>query len=483
MYVLGIDIGTQGVRGVVVNQQGKIVASSSAPFAHMNISIEEGHKEQDAETWWEATMDVIISIMREMSRNGVTPEQITAIAVDGTSGTIVALDSSHGVLCRGIMYNDNRAVEEAELVQSEGSVLAEKLGYRFNSSFALPKILWLKRHRGDVYEGARYIIHQSDYIVGRLTGRYDVSDYSNALKSGYDLLERKWPEFIENGLGIDIKKLPHIAAPGTYIANVSETAARNTGLSITTTVMAGATDGYASAIASGAVLPGDFNTSIGTTVTIKGVVKEIIKDCQGRIYCHLHPDGYWMPGGASNTGGRCLNHYFPVERFDDYNKLVEKFLPTNAIVYPLVGIGERFPFVNRKAKEFILGKYNGEIEFYGALMEGVAYTERLAYETLQELGCQVNEHIYITGGAVKSKVWSQIRANILNKLLRKPLIAEPAMGSAIIAASKTGYQNIGEAVRKMVIIHEEYLPQSENVKRYEERYQLYKQECKKRGYI
>ncbi|MFT9494139.1 FGGY-family carbohydrate kinase [Anaerosolibacter sp.] len=483
MYVLGIDVGTQGVRGVVVDQRGKILTSSSVPFAYMNISIEEGYKEQDAETWWEATRDVVASIVRGMNHIGVSPEEIQAIAVDGTSGTIVALDSDHHALCRGIMYNDNRAVEEAEQVQSEGSVLAEKLGYKFNSSFALPKILWMKRQGRELYEKACYIIHQSDYIVGRLTGRYDVSDYSNALKSGYDLLERKWPGFIENGLGIDIQKLPHIVAPGTYIANVSETAAKNTGLSTTTAVMAGSTDGYASAIASGAILPGDFSTSIGTTLTIKGVVKEIIKDCQGRIYCHLHPDGYWMPGGASNTGGRCLNHYFPEKRFDDYNQLVEKLLPTNAIMYPLIGKGERFPFLCGDANAFILGKYSGDIELYGALIEGVAYTERLAYETLQELGCQVNDHIYVTGGAVRSKVWSQARANILNKVLRKPFTAEPAMGSAIIAASRTIFQNIGEAVSSMVMIHEEYQPQRENVKRYEERYQLYKQECKRRGYI
>ena len=483
MYVLGIDIGTQGVRGIVVDHQGEIFASNHCPFKYMNISLDEGHKEQDGEVWWKAASSVIAKLVKEMRDKGASAEQICSISIDGTSGTIIALDEGHSPLCHGIMYNDNRADEEAEMIQLVGSTLAEKLGYRFNSSFALPKILWLKRKRTNIYEKACHILHQSDFIVGRLTGRYNISDYSNALKTGYDLLEQKWPEFIERDLGIEIRKLPQIVAPGTHIANVSKTAADYTGLSIKTAVIAGATDGYASAIASGAIYPGDFNTSIGTTITIKGVVKELVKDYQGRIYCHLHPDGYWMPGGASNTGGRCLNHYFSKERFDEYNRHVKELMPTNAIIYPLVGTGERFPFVHKEAKEFTLGQWTGEMELYGALIEGVAYTERLAYETLQELGCQVNDHIYITGGAVKSKVWSQVRANVLNKVLQKPVIAEPAMGSAIIAASRTSFQNIGEAVRNMVMIHEEYLPQSENVRLYEERYQLYKLECRRRGYI
>ena len=483
MYVLGIDIGTQGVRGIVSDKNGEVAASFSTPFEYMNISNIEGHKEQDASVWWNAAVNTIKHIVAELKEKGIESDKIVAISLDGTSGTIVPIDNNFKPLCNGLLYNDARAGEEAAVVQEKGKALAEKLGYKFNSSYALPKMLWIKNHQRDIYENTHLIVHQTDYIVGCLTNCYNVSDYSDALKSGYDLIDKKWPEFIEKDLGIDINKLPKIVAPGTFIAKVSKECSVITGLSENTSVVAGATDGYASAIASGAIEPGDYNTSIGTTTIIKGVTEKLIKDEKGRIYCHLHPEGYWMPGGASNTGGKCLNNRFDKEKFDYYNTFVEGVTPTNLVIYPVVGQGERFPFVNKEAVEFIVGEPKDEKELYAALMEGVAYTERLAYDTLIELGSEMNDRVFITGGAVKSKEWSQIRANVLNKTLLKPCVVEPAMGSAIIAASKILFTNINEAARNMVRIEEEIKPEEDKVKIYEERYKVFKEECRKRNYI
>ncbi|AOT72638.1 FGGY-family carbohydrate kinase [Geosporobacter ferrireducens] len=483
MYVLGIDIGTQGVRGLAVDKYGCVIAGHSTPFAEMNISTIENHKEQDAHIWWEATLNTINEIVNGLIKKNIDPEAIIAIALDGTSGTIVPLNHLYSPLCNGLMYNDGRSAEEAVIVQEKGFEIALKLGYRFNSSYALPKILWIKKHRPDIYDKIHLIVHQSDYIVGRLTGCYHFSDYSNALKTGYDLIEQKWPDFIEKDLEIELKKLPTVLSPGTKIGYISDEAAKSTGLSIRTKVIAGATDGYASAIASGAVEPGDFNTSIGTTLTIKGVVNHLIKDEKGRVYCHLHPEGYWMPGGASNTGGKCLNARFDPVLFDAYNQHVEQKTPTDIVVYPLVGKGERFPFVQPDAEAFMIGNSRNDKELYAALMEGVAYTERLSYDLLAALGCEIKDRLFITGGAVKSKEWSQIRANVMNKTLLKPEIAEPAMGSAIIAASQTMFTDITEAAKSMVRIGETIYPQPHKVKKYNEKYRIFLEECHQRGYI
>ena len=483
MYVLGIDIGTQGVRGLVVDKQGCVVAGHSTHFAKINISEIESHKEQDAHIWWDATLNTIKGIVDVLITKEINLEEIVSIALDGTSGTIVPLDHFYNPLCNSLMYNDGRSVEEAVFVQEKGYDTANKLGYRFNSSFALPKILWIKNQRSDIYHKTHLIVHQVDYIAGRLTGCYHFSDYSNALKTGYDLIEKKWPNYIERDLGITLNMLPTVLSPGSVIAYISEEAAKLTGLSIKTKVVAGATDGYASAIASGAVKPGDFNTSIGTTITIKGVVNHLIKDEKGRVYCHLHPDGYWMPGGASNTGGKCLSERFDTNLFEVYNQYVDQLTPTSMVVYPLVGKGERFPFVNNEAEGFIVGSYSNNKELYAAMMEGVAYTERLAYDLLSELGCEISNQLFIIGGAVKSKEWSQIRANILNKILLKPEVVEPAMGSAIIAASKAMFSNITEAAKSMVRIDEKIYPQPNKVEIYEEKYRVFVEECRKRGYL
>jgi len=483
MFVLGLDIGTQGVRGIITHQSGDVVVSCSTPFVAMNISTVEGHKEQDALVWWQAALHTIQTIVRDFINMGYDVEEITALAVDGTSGTIVPLDAQNVPICKALLYNDARSTKETMLVRDKGKELEDKLGYSFNSSYALPKILWIKRNMPEIWRKTRMVVHQSDYIVGCLTGIYNVSDYSNALKSGYDLIDKKWPRFIEEDLEIPIELLPKIVAPGTLIGKISRKGAEETGLSVKTSVVAGATDGYASAIASGAIEPGDFNTTIGTTMVIKGVTPNLIKDPKGRIYCHLYPDGYWMPGGASNVGGRCLNHRFHPSAFDRYNKDVPALTPTGVIAYPLVGTGERFPFIKEDAREFILGEYRDDRQLYAALMEGVAYTERLAYHTLEELGCEVGERIYVAGGAVKSREWSQVRANILNKTLLKPQIVEAAMGSAIIAASTTLYGNVTDAARGIVKITEEIYPQPDKVEQYQPLYERFKKACRERGYI
>lgn len=482
MFTLGIDLGTQGVRAVVSDRLGRVAAASGAVFEKNAIAGADGCSEQDVLSWWDTVICVIRDITGKMKEKGCRPEDILALSVDGTSGTVTLLDKDHTPLCAGIMYNDSRAAEEAAIVGMKAASLEKKLGYSFNSSFALPKVLRLKNRMPESFKRCRYVVHQSDFIVGRLTGVYNVSDYSNALKSGYDLLDKKWPELIEDELGIEIGILPEIVRPGAAIANISNEASRITGLSTRTVVTAGATDGYASAIASGIAEPGDFNTTLGTTMVIKGITRNLIHDKEGRVYCHLHPDGYWMPGGASNVGGRCLNNRFDSSEFAEYDKGIGQITPTGILAYPLVGKGERFPFLNKEAEEFITGNVTDKKHLFAALMEGVAYSERLAYDTLYELGCEPAKRIFVTGGAVKSMEWSQIRANVLNTAILIPRVFETAMGSAIIAASGTLFSSLKEASCNMVGIREAVNPQPEKAEAYEELYDSFKKECKARGY-
>jgi xylulokinase len=151
------------------------------------------------------------------------------------------------------MYNDSRAQIEAEEVQTAGSELASALGYRFNASFALAKIMWLRRHEPQLFETAHRFIHAADFIVGRLTGEYGLTNFSDALKSGYNLLQNDWPAFIERELGVSLNRLPAVVQPGTPIAQTSPTCAASTGLPAHIPVLAGMTDGCTSQISTGAV--------------------------------------------------------------------------------------------------------------------------------------------------------------------------------------------------------------------------------------
>jgi len=483
MLFLGIDIGTQGVRGLVVDEKGSIAAGGSSSFKVLNEAVEEKYSEQSSSLWIASALEVIGQCLKELESKNLKPEDITGIAVDGTSGTVLPVDKDYKPLRNALMYNDGRSGKEALEVQEAGESVSRKLGYRFKSSFALPKILWVKENQPEIFEKTRYFIHQADFIVGFLTGNYRSTDYSNALKTGYDLIENRWPDFIESDLGIPLRILPEVFSPGDVLGHISRNASEITGLSTRTVVSAGASDGIASALASGIRKSGDYNSTIGTTLVIKGLTDSIINDPEGRLYCHRHPDGFWIPGAASNTGGICIEHHFPEKNLKEMDRKVNLKKPSGLITYPLTGTGERFPFSRTDARGFIDGEAEDEIQLFTALMEGVGYTERLSFSVMEELGCEKADTVYAAGGAAKSDVWLQIRANILRRRLAVPKVVEAAMGSAVLAASKAAFGDISRAVESMVEIGKEFLPDTAVADQYDEAYEQYLAGCRKRGYM
>jgi sugar (pentulose or hexulose) kinase len=506
---LGLDVGTQGARALLCSapedalnkgrdRAGRVIAHAAQAFSTGTIvsNLPAGHVEQMPQGWWQAA----VACLRQVTA-GVRPETIGALSVTSTSGTLCLLDPAGEPIIPALMYNDARARDEANLVQSVGAELADRLGYRFNSSFALAKLVWLARHRPDILDRARYIAHAADFIVGRLCGIYNVTDYSNALKTGYDLSPRAegdmadhWPTFLEDKLHLPVDKLPRVVAPGQVIGGLTEDASRLIGLQPGTPVVAGMTDGCAGQIAAGAVAPGDWNSTLGTTLVIKGVTRNLLRDPQGRIYSHRHPDGYWLPGGASNVGGEILTSQFPSADLAALDRQAAERIPTHLISYPLARRGERFPFVRPDAQAFVLPyrQEEGEPESdtlpdtgtrYTAYLEGVAYVERLAYQMLESLGGTLGPVIRVAGGGARSDVWLAIRASVLNRELLCPVETGAAMGAAILAASRTHFEGVIPAARAMVHIERRVQPRPDLVERYEERYQRFRIACAERGYI
>ncbi len=478
VLVLGIDVGTQGVRAIVTDMHGKVWATHSIAFPALNIAKVEHWKEQAPEEWWETAVRVIQKSVAQLKENGRQAAEIAAVSVDATSGTMLALDANNDPISPGLMYNDPRAKEEAERVRQHAVGLEKQLGYKVNASFGLPKALWLKEHMNAAV--GRYA-HQQDFIIGRLSGEYGVTDYSNALKTCYDLVNKRWPDFIGQ-MGISPELLPRVVAPGEVIGTVQGEAALNTGLSEKTLVVAGATDGYASALSAGISECGDWASIIGTTMVMKGIEENLITDQYGRIYSHLHPQGYWLLGGASNIGGRCLNEFFDKSRFDEYNGYVGGLTPTGIACYPLTDTGERFPFLNAEARGILPGPEVEEHRRYTALMEGVGYAERLSFDMLTGLGCKIKDEIFTAGGACKSDAWLQIRSDILNKALKVPEQTDAVMGTALLASLATGYKTFAEASQNMVRIRKTVYP-SLKAGQYEEGYRKTKEELERRGYL
>jgi len=479
---MGIDVGTTGVRIIICSEKGKLVAQVSRSFPTIFSSLPEGWIEQNSDQWWEVTRSSFQEIILHLRQQEIPVSLIRAVSVDSTSGTIIPVDEKGNPLRPAILYNDSRASREAERINESAANLTEKMGYRFQPSFALPKILWIKEQEQEIYRQTYKFIHATDYINGKLTGNFDVTDTSNVLKTGFDLVENQWPDFIGESFAIDLRKLPRVVKTGEVIGHISRNCAQETGLETTTKVVAGATDGTAAFIASGAVEPGDWNSTLGTTLVIRGVSRCLIKDPRGRIYCHIHPEGYWLPGGASNVGGECLEKIFSYQQLSHLDQKVPDYIPSSLIVYPLVRRGERFPFINEQAQGFVEGIPRDQYELYAGYLEGVGYVERWCYDLVKELGAELGDKVYTTGGGTRSEPWLQIRADILNKILYLPLITESAMGAAIIAASRTYYSGLTSAVKNMLRVNKVIYPQPDKVSLYSDRYLQFRALCRERGW-
>ncbi|MHB1457087.1 MAG: FGGY-family carbohydrate kinase, partial [Armatimonadota bacterium] len=261
-----------------------------------------------------------------------------------------------------------------------------------------------------------------------------------------------------------------------------ETCACTTGLIAGTPIIAGVTDGTAGFLASGAVKPGDWNSTIGTTLVLRGVSTELVKDTQGRIYCHAHPQGYWLPGGASNVGAECITKFFNGQDLDELNAHVPEYAPTPVLVYPLARIGERLPFINPSVEGFAIGSPRDNGELYAAYLQGVGFVERWCYELMQELGAEVGDTIYTTGGGAKSSAWMQVRADIMGRCVVRPESPECAIGTAAVAASSSIYKDLEEAVSAMIKTGEFAEPNRELSAKYDELYYAFRQACTEHGY-
>lgn len=472
-YFIGIDIGTQGARVVLLDETGRQWGVKEEAFL-----LNDGwREEQSPELWWDCCCRLIPALMEEV-KSRVSLEKIKAVAVTSTSGTIIPLGIDRNPLHPAIMYSDPRSAKEAAFCK-EAAEQHVKEGYTaFNASSGLPKMRWFLNQFPEQVSRIYKFIHASDFITGRLCGEYGVTDYTNAMKSGYDLHQHKWPEYIAEAIGIHKEWLQEVKPSGSPIGVIKTELALQWGLHAEVVVTTGMTDGCASQVASGAVSPGQWNTTIGTTLVIKGVTSQAVNDPSGVIYNHRHPAGYWMPGGASNTGADWVSKLFAGEDLQELSRQAANRLPAASLAWPLLQQGERFPFNAPQAEGF--WPEGDLVEKFTACMEGVAFIERYAFERIAELSCEKISSVFTAGGGSNSDTWLRIRASVMNVPVSKMKNVSGAAGAAILAASNTYYSTLQEAAALMVSPEMTVKPEPALAEAYDQKYKLFISELKTR---
>lgn len=473
---LGIDLGTQSARVVAVADDGAVHARAGVALTSQRDGVRH---EQDPEDWWSAVVRAAQVVTRE-----VAVEQIAGLSVCSTSGTVLFVEESGDDPARpltpALMYDDGRAGDHAARAAAAPAEGWARAGARPQTSWGLAKALWLLDN-AEIPTRAR-LSHQADLVNARLAGTPVATDWSHALKSGADLTAGDWPAESLARLGLPADRLPPLVAPGARLGVVSGQAAELTGIPAGTPILAGMTDGCAAQVASGALSEGEWNFVVGTTLVLKGTTAQPLADPSGAVYSHRSPDGTWWPGGASSSGAGVLTEQFGGRDLAALDHAAAEREPAPCLTYPLVGSGERFPFVRKDAEPFTVGVARDEVDRYASILQGVGFVERLCLEHVQALGAPITGQVRLTGGATASAYWNQLQSDILGRAVAVPATADSVFGMAVVAAS-SAYGSLTDAAAALVRIRYGFEPRPEVSARLGEAYGRWRDELTRRGWL
>ena len=411
MYFLGIDFGTSGARSCVIDAEGTIIAEDSRDFG----TLEEYER---AGIWREALWDLVASLPPAIRT------QLADIALDGTSGTVIACDEALDPRAPPLLYNDDRAVEEAALIARTATAGHPAAAV----TSGLAKVLWLKKRLG--LTGARLYVNQADWLSGLLTGRVGMTDYHNALKMGLDLDELKWPAWVEYLADVDYLPVP--IAPGARLGTVSQPRARYLGVNPGCMVHAGTTDSIAAFLAAEVKQSGDAVTSLGSTLVLKLLSDTRVESVEHGVYSHWFGNR-WLAGGASNAGGAVLRQFFDDRSLAALSEQIDPLVASPLDYLPLSRPGERFPVNDPQLSPRLSPRPADDAAFLHGLLESLGRIEAGGYGLLAELGASRLVRVETAGSGAKNPAWTRIRQRLLGVPVRRANHAEAAYGAALLA--------------------------------------------------
>ncbi len=416
---LGIDIGTSGVRTAVLDEDGCVLSMAQAEH------LPQYPDGIDAEKWWIAVQNCIHSQVDALGAIDRSGDEISGIAVDGTSGTMVITDAALNPVSRALMYDSSGFEREAERV----AAFAPDIHITKGSNSALARAMHLAN---ETEASPVHLLHQADFIAAKLTGRGGVSDHNNALKTGFDPELDAWPDWIDPLIDPDL--LPDPFPVGAVIGTVTPDAAHGLGLSADALVYAGTTDSIAGFLATAPLRIGVAVTSLGSTLAVKCLVPTRIEDPSIGLYSHRLGNS-WLAGGASNTGGAVLARFFSAGRLRRLSSEMDTDSITGLDYYPLLRPGERFPINDPQLRPRLEPRPAQDVLFLQGLFEGMARIEADCYRSIEERGGGYPEAVFSAGGGADNPAWSRIRGRELGFAPMSARSTEACVGVARLACA------------------------------------------------
>ncbi|MEX0270506.1 FGGY-family carbohydrate kinase [Leptolyngbyaceae cyanobacterium UHCC 1019] len=420
---LGIDFGTSGARAAVIDQDMQLCVQVSRRFA----SVEP---RQQAPHW----QDVMFRLIQQIPED--IRAKIQAIAIDGTSSTVLLCDGAGVPLDAPLLYNDARAgaaLTDLQAFFTQANVQdTPEQDVVLSATSSLVKLLWWKQQ--SVYAQARYLLHQADWLGFLLHGQLGISDYHNCLKLGYDVAQLEYPSWMAE---LEVMPLlPQVRSPGTVVGKIVSAIANQLGLPTDCQICTGTTDSIAAFLASGVTAIGEAVTSLGSTLVLKLLSATPITNRTYGIYSHRLGD-LWLVGGASNTGGAVLQQFFTPQELLELSPQIAVQQESPLQYYPLTQPGDRFPVNDASLLPCVEPRPKNPVDFLHGLLESMARIEARGYQLLQKLGAAPLVRVYTAGGGAANPAWTAIR----NRQLQVPVLVsrhtEAAYGTARLAKSST----------------------------------------------
>jgi xylulokinase len=483
--LIGIDVGTSGLKALVMDASGIVAGTTTARYDVLRP--QPGWTEQPPQCWWDACGQAL----RTLQDGGcLRPDAVKGIGLTGQMHGSVFLDAAGEVVRPAIMWNDQRTAAECALIEDKIGLarLVELTGNRALTGFTAPKAVWLRRNEPDNFRRTRHLLLPKDYLRLRLTGEYatDVSDASGTLL--FDVARRRWSEEVARELEIPLNWLP-AAAESTEVTSVlSEEAAMALGLRPGVPVVGGAGDQAAGGVGSGAVEPGIVTSSVGTSGVIFAATPRPVIDPQARLhsFCHASPGLWHLMGVMLSAGGSfqwLADTLRPIAKDAAMERILgelalESSVGSGGLLFLPYLAGERTPHADPRARGAFVGlrSEHGLAEMARSVMEGVTFGLRDSLELMREMGVEARE-VRAIGGGAKNPLWRQIQADVFHLPVASLAADEgPAFGAALLAAVGAGfYDSVPQACRATVRIDSVVEPRRESAALYESLYGRYRE--------
>lgn len=441
---MGIDVGTGGTRVLVVDRDGRVRGSATAPHEPMRMA-RPLWAEQRPDNWWDAATAAIHAVV---GTEGFDPAEIRGVGLSGQMHGLVMLDAGGEVIRDSLIWCDQRSQPQVDAINAAlGS--RKILDWTANptlTGFTLPKLLWIRDHEPENFARLRTVLLPKDYIRFRLTGER-ATDVSDASGTGlFDVVHRQWAQDLARGLDLEPGILPVAVESDIVTGQVTPGAAKATGLVEGTPVVGGAGDQAASAVGNGIVGPGIVSCTLGTSGVVFAHMPSPEYDRDGRVHTFCHAAGNaWHVMGVTQGAGLSLqwfrNTLAPEADYDELTAEAASSDPGAGGLYWLPYLmGERTPHLDADARGGWIGltARHTRADLVRAVLEGVSYSQKDCLDVIGQMGVVIHK-IRISGGGARSPLWRRILADVFGKPVSVLETEEgSAYGAALLALAGTG---------------------------------------------